>query len=163
MGPVATEACDDRLMTDHPPAGWYADPEDPSQQRYWDGSAWTAHRMPAAPAQSAPSAQSGPSSYVAAQGLSSPQPRPETSGAAIVALVLGILSIIACFGPITGIPAMIVGRRATRDVEMAQGRLEGGGLATAGFWTGLVGTVLGVLLAVLLVVGLLAFSTDSSA
>ena len=27
-------------------AGWYDDPEDPTQQRYWDGSAWTEHRRP---------------------------------------------------------------------------------------------------------------------
>ncbi|WP_350278953.1 RDD family protein [Kribbella sp. HUAS MG21] len=27
-------------------AGWYDDPEDPSQQRYWDGSAWTDQRRP---------------------------------------------------------------------------------------------------------------------
>ena len=25
------------------PAGWYPDPNDASQQRYWDGSAWTEH------------------------------------------------------------------------------------------------------------------------
>lgn len=27
-------------------AGWYDDPEDPAQQRYWDGSAWTDQRRP---------------------------------------------------------------------------------------------------------------------
>lgn len=31
-----------------PPAAWYPDPHDPSQQRYWDGAAWTEHRAPAA-------------------------------------------------------------------------------------------------------------------
>jgi len=25
------------------PAGWYDDPEQPGQQRYWDGTAWTEH------------------------------------------------------------------------------------------------------------------------
>lgn len=25
------------------PAGWYADPEQPGQQRYWDGTGWTEH------------------------------------------------------------------------------------------------------------------------
>ena len=29
------------------PAGWYADPEDAAQLRYWDGSSWTEHRAPA--------------------------------------------------------------------------------------------------------------------
>ena len=31
---------------DQPPADWYTDPEDDSQYRYWDGSAWTEHRAP---------------------------------------------------------------------------------------------------------------------
>ena len=33
-------------VTDAPPADWYTDPEDESQYRYWDGSAWTDHRAP---------------------------------------------------------------------------------------------------------------------
>src|ERR687888_284730 len=28
------------------PAGWYDDPQDPSQQRYWDGVAWSSHLRP---------------------------------------------------------------------------------------------------------------------
>lgn len=31
------------------PAGWYPDPHDPSQQRYWDGSSWSEATQPAAP------------------------------------------------------------------------------------------------------------------
>ena len=27
-------------MTQNAPAGWYADPENPAQQRYWDGAVW---------------------------------------------------------------------------------------------------------------------------
>jgi hypothetical protein len=34
-------------MANLPPAGWYADPDDGAQQRYWDGSRWTEHRAPA--------------------------------------------------------------------------------------------------------------------
>ncbi len=33
-------------MSDLPSADWYTDPEDDSQYRYWDGSAWTEHRAP---------------------------------------------------------------------------------------------------------------------
>ena len=35
------------------PEGWYPDPEQPDQQRYWDGSEWTQHMAPLAP-QAAP-------------------------------------------------------------------------------------------------------------
>lgn len=31
------------------PAGWFPDPDDPTQQRYWDGQAWTDNRMPLPP------------------------------------------------------------------------------------------------------------------
>ena len=34
------------------PANWYPDPQDPSLQRYWDGTAWTEHVAPAAAEQS---------------------------------------------------------------------------------------------------------------
>lgn len=27
-------------------AGWYSDPDEPSQLRYWDGEAWTSHTAP---------------------------------------------------------------------------------------------------------------------
>jgi hypothetical protein len=36
-------------MTQTPAAGWFADPEDPAQYRYWDGAAWTDHRAPRGP------------------------------------------------------------------------------------------------------------------
>ena len=32
------------------PAGWFVDPENAAQFRYWDGSAWTEHRSPRGPA-----------------------------------------------------------------------------------------------------------------
>ena len=36
-------------MTQTPAAGWFADPQDPTQFRYWDGTAWTEHRSPRGP------------------------------------------------------------------------------------------------------------------
>ena len=33
-------------VSDQAPPDWYTDPEDDSQYRYWDGSAWTEHRAP---------------------------------------------------------------------------------------------------------------------
>ena len=32
-----------RTLPRNPPAGWYADPESGSGQRYWDGNGWTNH------------------------------------------------------------------------------------------------------------------------
>ncbi len=37
-------------MTQTPAAGWFVDPEDATQFRYWDGTAWTDHRSPRGPA-----------------------------------------------------------------------------------------------------------------
>jgi hypothetical protein len=31
------------------PAGWFVDPQDATQFRYWDGAAWTEHRAPRGP------------------------------------------------------------------------------------------------------------------
>lgn len=36
-------------MMQSAPAGWYPDPEDPTQQRYWDGAAWTQNVAPTSP------------------------------------------------------------------------------------------------------------------
>lgn len=33
-------------MSQQVPAGWYTNPEDPTQLRYWDGSAWTSYTTP---------------------------------------------------------------------------------------------------------------------
>jgi TM2 domain-containing membrane protein YozV len=35
-------------MSQLPPAGWFPDPERAGQLRYWDGTAWSEHRQPAA-------------------------------------------------------------------------------------------------------------------
>ena len=82
-----------------------------------------------------------------------PGPQPATSGSAVTALVLGILGLVMC-GPFTAIPAIIVGRNATREIDASQGRLGGRGMAQAGYVLGIIGTVLGGL-ALLLFIGLL--------
>lgn len=103
------------------PAGWFSDPQLPGQLRYWDGAGWTAHTQPGAPV-----------SVPLAEG-------------AIAALVLGVLSVAGSCGFLTGVPAMVVGRRVMRAVDESGGRLGGKGLAQAGFWTGFAGTVIAVL------------------
>ncbi len=66
-----------------PAPGWYADPEHPGSQRYWDGNAWTQHRAPAA----APA--------IVVQAVPG-------NPAAVAALVLGICGFLAM-----GIPFFI--------------------------------------------------------
>jgi hypothetical protein len=39
-----------------PPAGWYPDPQDAQQQRYWDGSTWTGHTAASGASAAAPTA-----------------------------------------------------------------------------------------------------------
>jgi hypothetical protein len=105
-------------------AGWYPDPTDPHHDRFWDGATWTDHRHPRV---------TQPMAYVA------PTVAP-THGPATTSLVLGILAVVAA-GFLTGIPAMVIGRRAQREIDASGGRLGGRGSATAGFVTGLIGTI----------------------
>src|SRR5215218_2806892 len=78
-------------MANEPAAGWYPDPKDPGQRRYWDGSNWTEHSEPqtggpgqapgaaataARPVQSAAAAQPA-----AAGGPSAPQAPPAPQAA----------------------------------------------------------------------------------
>ncbi len=84
-----------------------------------------------------------------------PVPPAPTSERATWAVILGVGSIFCC-GLFTGIPAIVLGISARRQVRESGGRLEGDGLAVAGIVTGIVGTLLSLVLAVLLV-GLIGF------
>jgi hypothetical protein len=72
------------------------------------------------------------------------------SSKATTSLILGIVSIVMC-GLFLGIPAMILSRQAKREIRESQGRVGGEGLATAGFVTGLIGTIWSVVAAILFV------------
>jgi Domain of unknown function (DUF4190) len=88
-----------------------------------------------------------------------PPPAP-THSKATVSLVLGILSLVMC-GLFTGIPAMITGRQAKREIAESNGRLSGEGLASAGFITGLIGTILSAL-TVVAFIGIFAIAAVTS-
>lgn len=73
-----------------------------------------------------------------------------TSGKATASLVLGIASLVLCFlGFLLGVPAIIVGMRARKEIRNSQGQVGGDGAALGGIITGVLGTLLG-----LVVVGL---------
>jgi hypothetical protein len=74
--------------------------------------------------------------------------------------VLGILSLVIC-GCLTGIPAVVMGRRASREIDASGGRLGGRGIAAAGFVTGLIGTLWSGL-SFIVVVGVFVFGSAMS-
>ncbi len=61
---------------DGTPAGWYDDPEQPGQQRYWDGNAWTEQRAPGAAAPAAPAAPPAPPTPPPAAAAAAPMAPP---------------------------------------------------------------------------------------
>jgi Domain of unknown function (DUF4190) len=75
-------------------------------------------------------------------------PAPQTNGLAVAALVCGVAQIAA--GPLTGIPAIILGHVARSRIR--QTGEQGAGMALAGVILGYVGLVLFVLL----VIGIIA-------
>lgn len=81
-------------------AGWYSDPWEPTQLRYWDGSQWTSH--------ASPSGQAEPEGLAAPGGAVAPGPGAEPGGpppandagrafnqALLHGLVLGIVAGLA--------------------------------------------------------------------
>jgi hypothetical protein len=100
-------------------------------------------------------------SYGAGQGAyGAPAAPAPPSSKAITALVLGIASlVVCCLGPLLGVPAIIVGLSARKEVRTSEGRTGGDGLALGGIIAGALGSLLGIAVWALLV-GLLAFGSS---
>lgn len=68
------------MTTPPTPAGWYPDPEQAGQLRYWDGGNWTEHRTPEQPAADEPPAAAEPAqpagAHVGAHRAPDPEPEP---------------------------------------------------------------------------------------
>jgi putative exporter of polyketide antibiotics len=78
------------------------------------------------------------------------QPVAGTNQKSIWALVLGILGLVCC-GIFTGIPALILGNMAKKEInQTGQG---GGGMATAGIVLGIIAIVWGVISLILIATG----------
>lgn len=88
-------------------------------------------------------------------------PMPKTNNKAIVALVLGILSImIPYIGFFIGIVAIIYASLSMKEIKRTND--QGKGLAVAGLVTGIIGTVLyGIILLIVVIVMIVAFNDSS--
>ena len=72
-------------------------------------------------------------------------------GLAITSMVLGILSLCGCFGPVSGIAAVIIGVVAGNGMKRSK-NFEGKGMATAGVVMGIIGAILWTIIMILYVV-----------
>lgn len=82
-----------------------------------------------------------------------------TNKKAVWALVLGILGLLCC-GIFTGIPAIILGSSARKEVD-ATGQ-QGRGMATAGLVLGIIACIWGVIYLILLATGNFSFDFSTS-
>lgn len=159
-----------------PQAGWYKDPENPSGERWWNGSGWSdqkraatvdagftfgspaaeprpdpyaAQTYPAPPAYTAP-AQTTASPYVAAP-YGAPAYGARSNGLAIAGLIVsaGGWIVFPFIAPIAGIILSAFGLARAKQAEAAGNPNSGRGIALAGLIIGIVLTVLGVLFIVL--------------
>lgn len=87
----------------------------------------------------APQAQQSNPAWPQQSGYGQPMAPQQTSGKAIAALVLGIVSMIPYLGILTFIPAIIFGVLGKKEVDASNGRLGGRGFALAGLILGCIG------------------------
>lgn len=156
------------------PAGWFPDPEDPANLRYWDGTAWTEHRHPVDPAGApvAPTVDAAPAAAPAPQfaysptagaapGYAAPYGAAPAYGAApqnvlalvglilaIVGAVLGLIVGIFVLVAIAGAVVSILGFVQANKMRAAGTPNDRRGLALAGIIVGFGGLLLTILVAI---------------
>lgn len=154
-----------------PAAGWYADPENPSGERWWNGAGWSDQKRPttvAAPVAPASAPATGftfgvpagdeprpdpyaPTAYSPTSYSPTPYgaPRPgTTNGLAIAGLVVSAAGwiVLGVLASIAGIILSGFGLARAKQAEAAGLPNSGRGLAMAGLVIGIVVTVIGLLL-----------------
>ena len=80
---------------------------------------------------------------------------------ALWAMILGILGLVCC-GIFTGIPALILGNIAKKEIDASGGAQTGRGMAQAGFILGIISIVWTLIAIVLYATGALSFSGSTS-
>ena len=84
--------------------------------------------------------------------------QPKTNTKALWSMILGIVGLVCC-GLFTGIPALILGNMAKKEIEGSAGAQTGAGMAKAGVILGIIAIVLSVVSGILLATGV--FSMDA--
>ena len=79
----------------------------------------------------------------------------------IWALVLGILSLVCC-GLFAGIPAIILGKQAQKEIDASGGLQTGRGMATAGFVLGIISIVFSIIYIILSLTGTIQYNFSTS-
>jgi hypothetical protein len=130
------------------PAGWYADPENAANVRYWDGSQWTDDFAPAQPT-GALATGPAPVAPMYPSYASVPVQKTGTNGFSIASLVLGIIWLYW----IGSILALIFGYVAKNQIDRTGGTQGGRGMAIAGIVLGWIGVGVLLLVIVLIVIG----------
>jgi hypothetical protein len=146
-------------MTQHPDAGWYTDPEDSQQVRWWNGVAWSDQRTPLVP-QPTPVAQSSiplphaeeyvpMANYGQARFVQAPPTRKEkdrevckNNAMAYTGLVLSLVAfLLNPFGVVSilGIVFSSIGFAKANELQGAGYSISGRGTAKAGIILGILG------------------------
>lgn len=108
-----------------------------------------------APQPAPPPYQPAPPSYQPTPQAQATAPGAKTSYWAIISLITGILNFK--FPPFGAIAALVTGYVARKEIRESNGTISGDGFATAGLvlgWIGIVFSIIALVLAVLLIVGL---------
>lgn len=84
-----------------------------------------------------------------------------TESKASIALILGILSLF-CFGILPGIPAIILGFMARRDIARSGQTLGGGGMALGGIVTGALGSLMSLATVGVMIIATMAATRGAS-
>lgn len=133
-------------MTATPPPDWYTDPEDPSKQRWWDGSKWTNADRPTPPgATSGPTPPPPPPGYVPFDPQGSGGSRfAGKSARASWALAASIVGLLCC-GPLS-IVGLVIGRQEVSNIDAGRSDPSKRGMAQAAFIVGVIGVSLWIIL-----------------
>lgn len=171
-----------------PAAGWYADPENPAGERWWNGSGWSDHKRastadagftfgataagqpgrpdPYAAASAAPAAPTAspyaPSPYSPAP-YGAPAYGSGTNGLAVAGLIVSAAGwlVLSFLGPIAGIILSAFGLAQAKRREAAGNPNSGRGMAMAGLIVGIALAVIGLVI-VVAYVGFMISLTNSS-